>query len=57
MLKLHFLAKRVTLSIGVSSSEISIGSLFAHVDAALYLAKKQGRNRTEIYAKKSKSES
>jgi GGDEF domain-containing protein len=26
-------------------------------DAALYLAKKQGRNRTEIYAKKSKSES
>ena len=51
------LRERVTLSIGVSSSEISIGSLFAHVDAALYLAKKQGRNRTEIYAKKSKSES
>ena len=57
MLKLHFLAKRVTLSIGVSSSEISIGPLFAHADAALYLAKKQGRNRTEIYAKKYKSES
>ena len=57
MLKLHFLAKRVTLSIGVSSSEISIGSLFAHADAALYLAKKQDRNRTEIYPKKSKSES
>ena len=51
------LRERVTLSIGVSSSEISIGSLFAHADAALYLAKKQGRNRTEIYAKKSKSES
>jgi PleD family two-component response regulator len=34
------------LSIGVSSSEISIRSLFARADAALYIAKKQGRNRT-----------
>ena len=45
------LRENLTLSIGVSSSQMGVDSLFEHADAALYMAKKQGRNRIEIYAK------
>ncbi|MEZ8132899.1 MAG: sensor domain-containing diguanylate cyclase [Porticoccaceae bacterium] len=44
------LREKLTLSIGISSSQMGADSLFEHADAALYMAKKQGRNRIEIYA-------
>ncbi|MDC0173273.1 sensor domain-containing diguanylate cyclase [Gammaproteobacteria bacterium] len=45
------LRENLTLSMGVSSSQMGVDSLFEYADAALYMAKKQGRNRIEIYAK------
>tara|TARA_B110000003_G_scaffold258326_1_gene277436 strand:+ start:5058 stop:6083 length:1026 start_codon:yes stop_codon:yes gene_type:complete len=45
------LRENLTLSMGISSSQMGVDSLFEYADAALYMAKKQGRNRIEIYAK------
>lgn len=42
----------LTVSIGISSTEISCNDLVEHSDEALYTAKKNGRNRYEIYANK-----
>ena len=45
------LQQNLTLSMGISGSEMGVDSLFDYADTALYLAKKQGRNRIEVYAK------
>ena len=45
------LGKRVTVSIGVTSCDTAVGSaqlLVNRADAALYLAKKNGKNKAEF---------
>jgi diguanylate cyclase (GGDEF)-like protein/PAS domain S-box-containing protein len=42
----------LTVSIGVFSTDREFDELFKHADTALYAAKKNGRNRYEIYANK-----
>lgn len=42
--------KSLTVSIGIASNENDPKDLLKHADEALYLAKKNGRNRYEIYS-------
>jgi diguanylate cyclase (GGDEF)-like protein len=44
--------ERLSVSIGLASyptDAADVGTLFEAADRALYLAKKQGRNRVEVY--------
>ncbi len=45
--------KKVTISLGVAELEddISVEEFYKRADAAMYIAKNKGRNRTEIYKK------
>ena len=43
----------LTVSIGMASTNNSFNNLVRHADEALYVAKKKGRNKAEIYAKSS----
>jgi diguanylate cyclase len=45
----------VTMSIGIAlcSGNSSFEDLYTHADAALYLAKRNGRNRAELYQQSS----
>ncbi len=42
--------KLLTVSIGISSTDTGSDELFEHADKALYLAKRNGRNRFEFYS-------
>jgi len=44
--------KILTVSIGVASAEAKFDEIFFHADNAMYLAKKNGRNRYEIHTEK-----
>lgn len=42
--------RKLTVSIGIASTDTDADKLFIHADRALYKAKENGRNRFEIYA-------
>ena len=44
--------KILTISIGISSTQMGVDNLLNYADKALYVAKKKGRNRLEVYDKK-----
>lgn len=44
-------SEKLTISIGIASTDTGIDDLEAHADQALYQAKKNGRNRFELYIK------
>ena len=45
--------KKLTISIGIASTETGLDNVLTHADQALYKAKNNGRNRFEIYTKDS----
>jgi GGDEF domain-containing protein len=58
-MRLDYLAEKVTISIGIAAWDQSFATnddFIAAADAALYIAKKAGRNCEHLYMKKSADE-